>query len=84
AGVGSSGYFAAELFKAATGVTFRHVPYAGGVPAVMAVASGEAEVVMQLSVEVAELLKGGKLRALGFSGAKRSPTPPGRRGNRRA
>ncbi len=67
AGLGSSGYFASELFKAATGVTFRHVPYAGGVPAVMAVASGEAEVVMQLSVEVAELLRGGKLRALAVS-----------------
>jgi tripartite-type tricarboxylate transporter receptor subunit TctC len=67
AGVGSSGYFASELFKAAAGVTFRHVPYAGGVPAVMAVASGEAEVVMQLSVEVAELLRSGKLRALAVS-----------------
>ncbi len=67
AGVGSSGYFAAELFKANTGVTYRHVPYAGGVPAVMSVASGEAEVVMQLSVEVAELLRGGKLRALAVS-----------------
>ena len=67
AGVGSSGYFAAELFKAATGVTYRHVPYAGGVPAVMSVASGEAEVVMQLSVEVAELLRSGKLRALAVS-----------------
>ncbi len=67
AGVGSSGYFGAELFKAATGVTYRHVPYAGGAPAVMAVASGEAEVVMQLSVEVAELLRGGKLRALAVS-----------------
>lgn len=64
AGVGSSGYFGAEIFKAATGVTYRHVPYAGGVPAVMAVASGEAEVVMQLSVEVAELLRSGKLKAL--------------------
>ncbi|MFT3962380.1 Bug family tripartite tricarboxylate transporter substrate binding protein [Propionivibrio sp.] len=67
AGIGSSGYFAAELFKAATGVTYRHVPYAGGVPAVMSVASGEAEVVMQLSVEVAELLRSGKLRALAVS-----------------
>ena len=64
AGVGSSGYFGAEILKAATGVTYRHVPYAGGVPAVMAVASGEAEVVMQLSVEVAELLRSGKLKAL--------------------
>jgi tripartite-type tricarboxylate transporter receptor subunit TctC len=64
AGVGSSGYYGAELFKAAAGITYRHVPYAGGAPAVMAVASGEAEVVMQLSVEVAELLRAGKLRAL--------------------
>ncbi len=67
AGVGSSGHYAAELFKGATGVTYRHVPYAGGAPAVMAVASGEAEVVMQLSVEVAELLRSGKLRALAVS-----------------
>jgi tripartite-type tricarboxylate transporter receptor subunit TctC len=67
AGVGSSGYFAAEMFKNAAGVTYRHVPYAGGAPAVMAVASGEAEVVMQLSVEAAELLRGGKLRALAVS-----------------
>lgn len=64
AGVGSSGFFAAELFKSSAGITYRHVPYAGGVPAVMSVASGEAEVVMQLSVEVAELLRGGKLKAL--------------------
>lgn len=67
AGVGSAGHFAAEIFKTATGTTYRHVPYAGGVPAVMAVASGEAEVVMQLSVEVAELLRGGKLKALAVS-----------------
>jgi tripartite-type tricarboxylate transporter receptor subunit TctC len=64
AGVGSSGYLGAEIFKAATGTTYRHVPYAGGAPAVIAVASGEAEVVMQLSVEVAELLRSKKLRAL--------------------
>lgn len=64
AGVGSSGYFGAEVFRAATGVEFRHVPFAGGVSAVMAVASGEADVVMQLSVEVAGPLRSGRLRAL--------------------
>jgi tripartite-type tricarboxylate transporter receptor subunit TctC len=67
AGVGSSGYYFIELFKAAAGITYRHVPYAGGAPAVMAVASGEAEMVPQLSIEVAELLRGGKLRALAVS-----------------
>jgi tripartite-type tricarboxylate transporter receptor subunit TctC len=67
AGVGSSGYFFIEQFKVAAGVTYRHVPYAGGAPAVMAVASGETEMVPQLSIEVAELLRGGKLRALAVS-----------------
>jgi tripartite-type tricarboxylate transporter receptor subunit TctC len=64
AGVGSSGYYGAEIFRVATGTTYRHVPYAGGAPAVIAVASGEAEVVMQLSIEVTELLRSHKLRAL--------------------
>jgi tripartite-type tricarboxylate transporter receptor subunit TctC len=67
AGVGSSGYFFIEQFKVAAGITYRHVPYAGGAPAVVAVASGEAEMVPQLSIEVAELLRSGKLRALAVS-----------------
>jgi len=67
AGVGSSGYYFMEQFKVAAGVTYRHVPYAGGAPAVVAVASGEAEMVPQLSIEVAELLRSGKLRALAVS-----------------
>jgi len=67
AGVGSSGYFFIEQFKSAAGITYRHVPYAGGAPAVVAVASGEAEMVPQLSIEVAELLRGKRLRALAVS-----------------
>jgi tripartite-type tricarboxylate transporter receptor subunit TctC len=67
AGVGSSGYYFIEQFKVAAGVTYRHVPYAGGAPAVVAVASGETEMVPQLSIEVAELLRSGKLRALAVS-----------------
>jgi tripartite-type tricarboxylate transporter receptor subunit TctC len=67
AGVGSSGYYFIEQFKVAAGITYRHVPYAGGAPAVMAVASGESEMVPQLSIEVAELLRSGKLRALAVS-----------------
>jgi tripartite-type tricarboxylate transporter receptor subunit TctC len=67
AGVGSSGYFGAEIFKEATGATYRHVSYSGGADAVIAVARGEADVVMQLSVEVADLLRAGKLKALAVS-----------------
>lgn len=64
AGVGSSGHVGAEVFRLATGVDYRHVPYEGGNPAVIAVVSGEAEVVMQLSMEVADMLRAGRLRAL--------------------
>jgi tripartite-type tricarboxylate transporter receptor subunit TctC len=67
AGVGSSGYYFMEQFKTVAGITYRHVPYAGGAPAVVAVVGGEAEMVPQLSVEVAELLRSGKLRALAVS-----------------
>jgi len=64
AGAGSSGHLGAETFRLVTGVTYRHVPYAGGAPAVVAAVQGEVEAVMQLSLEVAEMLRAGRLRAL--------------------
>jgi len=64
AGVGSSGHTALEVFKSATGVSVRHVPYAGGNPAVVATVSGESNAVMQLSVEQADMIRAKKLRPL--------------------
>ncbi len=64
AGAGSSGHLGAETFRLTAGVTYRHVPYAGGAPAVVAAVQGEVEAVMQLSMEVAEMLRAGRLRAL--------------------
>lgn len=64
AGAGSSGHLAAETFRLTAGVTYRHVPYAGGAPAVVAAVAGEVEAVMQLSMEAAEMLRAGRLRAL--------------------
>ncbi len=64
AGVGSSGHTALEVFKNATGVTVRHVPYAGGNPAVVATVSGESNAVMQLSLEQADMIRAKKLRPL--------------------
>lgn len=64
AGVGSSGHTALEVFKSVTGVTVRHVPYAGGNPAVVATVSGESNVVMQLSMEQADMIRARKLKPL--------------------
>lgn len=70
AGVGSGGHVAAEIFADYFGVSYKHIPYAGGNPATVAVVRGEAEANMQFSIEVADMLRAGKLRALCTLGAK--------------
>ncbi len=64
AGVTSAGHNAMELISKATGVTYRHVTYDGGNPAVVATVSGEAEVTTQLAVEQADMIRGKRLRPL--------------------
>src|SRR6476659_4760598 len=62
--VTSAGPNALELTAKATGVTYRHVPYDGGNPAVGATVAGEAEVTTQLAVEQADMIRGKRLRPL--------------------
>jgi tripartite-type tricarboxylate transporter receptor subunit TctC len=64
AGVTSSGHNAMEAIARATGVRYRHVTYDGGNPAVVATVSGETEVVPQLAVEQAEMIRAKRIRPL--------------------
>ena len=64
AGIGAGGHIAAEAFAGALGLSYNHVPYGGGNPAVVATVAGETEVVMQLSMEVADMLRADQLRAI--------------------
>jgi tripartite-type tricarboxylate transporter receptor subunit TctC len=64
AGVGSSGGTAISSLASAGGFEYNMITYEGGNPAAIAAASGEAMVTTQLAVEQAELLRGGRLRAL--------------------
>jgi tripartite-type tricarboxylate transporter receptor subunit TctC len=61
AGVGAGGHIAAETVKKALGINYKHVPYSGGNPAVIATVSGECEVIMQLSMEEADMIRAKKL-----------------------
>ena len=70
AGVLSAGHNAIEAITKYTGIEYKHVPYDGGNPAVIAVVAGEAQVTSQLAVEEANMLKGGKLRALAVLDSK--------------
>jgi tripartite-type tricarboxylate transporter receptor subunit TctC len=64
AGVTSGGHNAMEAIARATGVTYRHVTYDGGNPAVVATVSGETQVTTQLAVEQAEMIRGKRIRPL--------------------
>ncbi len=65
AGVNSSGGMAiAALEHASEGLKYRMIAYDGGNPAVIATAGGEAIATTQLAVEQAEMIRGGRLRAL--------------------
>lgn len=64
AGQSSAGHNAMELIAGLTGVTYRHVTYEGGNPAVIATVGGETQVTTQLAVEQAEMIRGGRIRPL--------------------
>ena len=76
AGNGSPFHLAAELFKLMTGTTIVHVPYQGGGPAITAVLGGQVQLTFGNLLAVLPLVKGGKLRALGVTSAKRSSAAP--------
>jgi tripartite-type tricarboxylate transporter receptor subunit TctC len=64
AGQTSGGHNAMELIAQATGVTYRHVTYDGGNPAVIATVGGETQLTTQLAVEQAEMIRAGRIRPL--------------------
>ena len=64
AGVTSSGHAAMDLVAKAANVTYRHVTYDGGNPAVVATVAGETDVTSQLTSEEAEMIRGKMLRPL--------------------
>ncbi len=70
AGLSSAGHNAMEAIAQATGVTYKHVTYDGGNPAVIATVSGETEVTTQLASEQAEMIRAGRIRPLAVIGTE--------------
>lgn len=64
AGPGSAGHIAVELIATAADVEYRHVPYEGGNPAILATLGGEVDFAPQLLVEMQDMLIAGDLRGL--------------------
>ncbi len=75
-GHGSVGHLLGEQFKLATGTDILHVPYRGMGPALNDAIGGQIQVIYDNLPTSLELVRSGKLRALGISGAKRVEALP--------
>lgn len=76
AGIGNGQHLAGALFNLKAGVEMLHVPYKGGGPAVTAVLGNEVQVHFPAGSVGVPHVKAGRLRALGFTGAKRLSSLP--------
>jgi tripartite-type tricarboxylate transporter receptor subunit TctC len=76
AGIGTSGYLAAELLKAKAGLEMSHIPYKSGPEAVTGVLSGNVSFVFFTLPAVLPQVEAGKLRALAIASAGRSALVP--------
>jgi len=75
-GAGNTGHLGGELFKSMTGTYMLHVPYRGSPAGITDLIGGQADLMFDNLSSVGSFVKSGKLRGLGVSGLKRSPSFP--------
>ncbi len=75
-GIGTSLHLSGELFKAMAGIQFTHVPYRGSAPGLSDVMAGQIQGMFDNITSSFELVRSGKLRALGVTTRERSETMP--------
>jgi len=76
AGVGTVGHISAELFAHRAGIKLNHIPYKGTGPGLNDVLGGHVPMIVAPLPTVLGNVQGGKLRALGVTGARRSKLLP--------
>ena len=76
AGVGSGGHMSGELFRMMAGINVTHIPHRGAAPASIDVAAGNLAFQFVSQITVHALIKGGRLRVLAVTSAKRAASLP--------
>ena len=76
AGSGTVGHLAGEMLKRKMGIELLHVPYKGAAPAMTDLLGGQVDVFFGSLPSALSQIKGGKLRALAVTSAKRAPLLP--------
>jgi tripartite-type tricarboxylate transporter receptor subunit TctC len=75
-GAGSSTHLSAELLKSMAGIDVVHVPFKGSGQALIDVVAGRVSMIIDNMPSALPHIKGGKLRALGVTGSRRSGALP--------
>jgi len=75
-GNGSIGHLAGALFAQDAGLSFTHVPYRGGGPAVIDLVAGHIQALFVTLPAAIEHIRAGRLRALAVTSARRVPALP--------
>jgi tripartite-type tricarboxylate transporter receptor subunit TctC len=75
-GNGSSSHLATEVLKSMSGLQYLHVPYKGGGAAMADMLGKRVDITMLPISESLPYIRDNRLRALGQTGAKRSPIAP--------
>jgi tripartite-type tricarboxylate transporter receptor subunit TctC len=75
-GQGSLHFYGMEQFSSIVGIRMVHVPYKGSGPALIDLLSGQIELMFTSTVSAVPQLRSGKLKAVAFTGSKRTPIAP--------
>jgi tripartite-type tricarboxylate transporter receptor subunit TctC len=75
-GIGSAGHLSVELLQSLTGTKLTHVPYKGSGPALTDLIGGQIQAMLLTMPAAMPFVKGGKVRTIATSGARRSPALP--------
>lgn len=76
AGFGNLTHIGGELFQVMAGVKLTHVPYKSAGPAISDLLGGQVPLMFGPSPVLVPMVQAGRLRALAFTGLKRSPQLP--------
>jgi tripartite-type tricarboxylate transporter receptor subunit TctC len=76
AGNGSTHQFCGELLKSMAGIDLVHVPYKGSPPAIAGLLGGEVSLMFANLTDIGSQIKGGKVKPLAVSAARRAALLP--------
>ncbi len=75
-GNGTGGHLGVELVKLAAKIDMLHIPYKGAAPALTDLLGGQIALYLSSIPPAAPLINSGRLKGLGVTGAKRTPSLP--------